>query len=857
MLCRGSSAYPLAGLRVVEIGSTVGVAFCTRLLAALGADVIVVEPPEGHALRRLEIVQPRQITGFVSPHALYLLAGKRTVTLDLTDGHDRQCLRELLSEADVVVHDLQPAVLAGLGFREDRLSYEFPRLIETSITPFGRTGPYADWRGGEIIEYALGGLMYISGPYYRPPVAHAAHQSGYRGGIYAAAATLIAVAERWRSDVGQQVDVALCECLPIELRTAVDEYITRGLIRRREPIDGPGVPEQGVMACRDGFVTVVVGGHFDWSSFARFMDIPELAEPRFQTAAGRVAHAPEMNALMRPRLLERTTEEWFELAQLWRFIWGPVRNLAQVLSCPHLAARDAWDTVDHPDLGPIRMPRIPFRMSESILRPPTAAPEQAPRGAAVHWLPRPVTDASPGPGWSGDTRGDIRPLAGLRVIDLGNWVTIPYLCRVLADFGAEVIKVESPRHLTVGRLRHGTGHGFSEMHRNKRSVTIELDRPEGVALFMRLVATADVLVENFAPRVMANLGLTYDRLRAVNPRLIYLSSTGFGQSGPYRDYGAFGSTLESMIGLASLTGFPDDPPTRCGLTYIDYPAAMMGCVALIAALAYRRRTGRGQYIDLSQYETGVSMMGGELVGYQLTKELPPRRGNRSRDHAPQGVYRCAGLDNWLAIAITTDAQFVTLCRLMGREDLAADPRYATTSGRQRYHDEIDVAITAWARAQDHIAAMYLLQEHGIPAAAVLNPKELLLDAQSLARGYFRPSPPQGMELPPETPLVTAGIPFRLSRTPGGIVRWVPAIGEDNETIFKGLLGLSDADYDRLVAAGVITLTDRIDLPPEDESIAEVPREVLKELGRISAWDDGHEMVIATAYGGEPAFNRSP
>lgn len=845
-----ASPYPLVGLRVIELGSTVGVAFCTRILSACGADVIVVEPPNGHVLRRLEMIQPRQAAMPVSPYALYLMAGKRSMTLDLAEPHDRKTLWALLGEADVVVHDLQPSALAALGCREDRLSYDFPHLIETSITPFGRTGPYANWQGGEILEYALGGLMYVSGPYYRPPVAHAAHQSGFRGGVYAAAATLIALTERWRSGAGQQVDVALSECLPIEIRTYVDEYITRGLIRRREPVDGPGVAEQGVMACRNGFITVVLGGRFDWSSFARFMDIPELADPRFETAVGRIIHGPELNALLRPKLLERTAEEWFELAQLWRFIWGPVRDLAQVLACPHLAARDVWDTIEQPGVGSIRMPRAPFRMSESALCLPTAAPEQAPRGTVEPWASRSSIDQHLGPGWSGNGGDDMRPLAGLRVIDLGNWVTIPYLCRVLADFGADVIKVESPRHLTVGRVRYGQGQAFGEMHRNKRSVTIELDRPEGVELFMRLVAKADVLVENFAPRVMGNLGLTYDRLRTANPRLIYLSSTAFGQSGPYRDYGAFGSTLESMMGLASLTGFPDDPPTRCGLTYTDYPAAMMACVALIAALAYRRRTGRGQYIDLSQYETGVMMMGGELVGYQLTKDLPPRRGNRSRDRAPQGVYRCAGLDNWLAITIANDVQFNTFCQLIGREDLALNPRYTDAAGRLRHHDELDVAISAWTRAQDHIAAMRLLQEHGIPAAAVLNPKELLLDEQSLARGYFRPVPAPGMRLPPETPLVTAGMPFHLSRTPGGIARWVPVVGEDNETIFKELLGLTDVEYEQLKVTGVITPADQVGPMPEGESVVEVPREFLKELGRVVGWDDDYEEIIVAAYGRE-------
>ncbi|MGI8550854.1 MAG: CoA transferase, partial [Dehalococcoidia bacterium] len=630
------------------------------------------------------------------------------------------------------------------------------------------------------------------------------------------------------------------------------------MIRRREPIDGPGLAEQGVMACRDGFITAVVGGHFDWSSFAPFMDLPELAEPRFATAGGRIAHGPEMNALMRPRLLERGAEEWFELAQLWRFIWGPVRDLRQVSACPQLANREAWCEVAQPGLGSLRMPKVPFRMSAGPLSPPAAAPALKPlrsHGPDGHvpvagWRSRPAKEQEPNPGWDAHGSTDPRPLAGLRVLDLGNWVTIPYLCRELADMGAEVVKVESPKHLTVGRIQYGAGPSFSEMHRNKRSVTIELDCPAGIDVFKRLVSTADVLAENFAPRVMGNLGLTYEILREVNPRLIYLSSTAFGQSGPYRDYGAFGSTLESMIGLASVTGLPDDPPTRCGLTSTDYPAAQMGYAAILAALAYRRRSGKGQYIDLSQYETGVALMGGELVAYALRGELPARRGNRAADRAPQGVYRCAGDDNWLAISVGSDAQFALLCAAIGREELALDPKYATVAGRRRQHDALDMLIGGWARAQDHRAAMKLFQGRGVPAAAVLNPKALLLDEQCLARDYYRPDPPPGTSLPPDTPLVTGGLPWRLSRTPGGIARWVPGIGQDNQSIFKEVVGLTDSEYAEVVAEGVITPADRIGPPVAGESVADVPLETLKSLGRITGWDDDYAAIVSQAYGRE-------
>ena len=827
---------PLSGLRVLELGSGIAAAFCTRLLAVCGADILLVEPLDGHPLRRIDSVTAANGSP-VGRHAVYLHAGKRSLRLDLASLAGKRKLDALLTDADVLVHDLDPAAFEAILGGETDLPTRLPRLIVTSITPFGHDGPYSTYAGGELLEYALGGLLYISGPCGRPPVVHGGQQSGYRGGIYAAAATLTAVADRWRFGRGQQVGVALSECIASEIGNVVDEYTSAGLIRRREPADGPGMPEQGVMPCRDGFITAVVGGHYDWASFGPFMEVSELEDGRFATAADRIARAPELNALMRPRLLERTAEEWFERAQLWRFIWGPVREMSQILACPHLQARGFLTDLEHPELGALRLPGLPFRLSASPLPAPLG--ERRVSVADANWLPR-ATD--PGErGWPGDHGGDSRPLAGLRVIDLGNWVTVPYLCRLLADMGAEVIKVESPRHLTVGRVSSGIGQNYVDMHRGKRSVTLELDRCEGRDLFKRLIATADVLTENFAPRVLGNLRLDYSTLREVNPRLVHCSSTAFGQSGPYRDYGAFGSTLESMMGLAAITGFADDPPTRCGTTYTDYPAAIMAYVAIMAALADRRRTGEGQYIDLSQYEAALSMMGGEYVAFGISGGQTRRRGNRSPDRAPQGVYRCAGEDDWLAISVATEIQFAALCDVISRPDLVRDPNNRDLAGRLRNHDALDVAITAWTRAQEHHGAMRRLQQRGVPAAAVLNPKELVLDEQLLARRFFRP------DAVPGVPPVAGGIPWRLSRTPGGVAAWVPAIGADNEPILRDGLGLSQAEYDEAVASGTITQSERIDLPAAEPTMHAIRPKTLKALGRIAGWDQDFAEIVAAAY----------
>jgi crotonobetainyl-CoA:carnitine CoA-transferase CaiB-like acyl-CoA transferase len=391
------------------------------------------------------------------------------------------------------------------------------------------------------------------------------------------------------------------------------------------------------------------------------------------------------------------------------------------------------------------------------------------------------------------------PLAGIRVIECGEAYAVPHATRLLADLGADVIKVESCIRPDVcrvwpfpdnepGEQFWNRGGIFNEPNRNKRDITLDLRKPEGVAVFRRLVATADVVCENYTPRVMAQFGLDYPTLSAIKPDLIMLSSTGFGHTGPWSNYTAWGFTLEPTAGISHFVGRPDGPPLRSGIAYVDMPAASIGAYAVLAALRHRRRTGRGQWIDLAQYEVGAAFISEALVAAAAGVDPGTRTGNRHPALAPQGMYRCAGNDRWVALTVEGDDGFAALCGVLGQPELAEDERFTTAEARRSHHDELDKVITGWTQPRDAEEAAERLRAAGLAAAVAMTNRDLLLDPHLRARDYFE----SATHAPEAGDLATRpypGMAVRLARTPGRVRRAAPLLGQDNQEIL-GQLGLS-------------------------------------------------------------------
>ena len=411
------------------------------------------------------------------------------------------------------------------------------------------------------------------------------------------------------------------------------------------------------------------------------------------------------------------------------------------------------------------------------------------------------------------------PLTGLRILDLTQIAVGPYATLLLGFMGAQVIKVESCTRMDTSRgfARPSASGAYNlypggdpgerpwnrsahHVHRNpnKLGVTLDLATPAGKELLLKLAAVCDVLVENYRASVMDRLGLGYDAISQANPQIIYAKISSQGASGPEMDYGSLGSTLEQTAGLASITGYEGGQPLMSNETFPDPVVGILTVGALMAALRARLRTGKGAFIDLSQREVTVGMMGEAFLDYAMNGRVAGLTGNRHPVHAPQGVYPCVGEDSWVAVSVRSDAEWRGLCDAMRRPDLAGDARLASAAGRREHHAEIDEAIAAWTRERGHYQAMHLLQARGVPAGAVLKGGETIVDPHLEARGFWDTvvHPDAG-----EYRQVTT--PWRMSKSQRIHAAPAPGLGEHNAFVLGDLLGLPASELDALERQGII------------------------------------------------------
>ena len=409
-------------------------------------------------------------------------------------------------------------------------------------------------------------------------------------------------------------------------------------------------------------------------------------------------------------------------------------------------------------------------------------------------------------------------LEGLRILDLTQVAVGPYATLLLGFMGAEVIKVESCSRLDTSRgqarptpqgdgLYPGGDPGERPWNRaghyvhrngNKRSLTLDLATPRGKEIFLQLATICDVLIENFRASVMDRLGLGYEVVSQVNPQLIYVKISSQGATGPEKDYGSLGSTLEQTAGLASVTGYEDGPPLLTNETYPDPVVGILAVGALMAALRRRRQTGQGTFVDLSQREVTVAMLGEYVVDHSVTGRVPSPMGNRHPHMVPHGVYPCQGDDMWVAISVGSDEAWQGLCRAIGQPDLAHDPRFATVLARRHSQGELDQLLTAWTQERDHYQAMHLLQAHGVPAGAVLKGGEILVDPHLAVRGFW-----DVVNHPEAGTYTQVSTPWRLSKSPRRPTTPSPSLGEHNHYVLGDLLGLSGQAIAALEAQGII------------------------------------------------------
>tara|TARA_B100000809_G_scaffold105608_2_gene104118 strand:+ start:190 stop:1521 length:1332 start_codon:yes stop_codon:yes gene_type:complete len=419
------------------------------------------------------------------------------------------------------------------------------------------------------------------------------------------------------------------------------------------------------------------------------------------------------------------------------------------------------------------------------------------------------------------------PLSGVRIIEPGQVWALPYAISPLAAYGAEVIKVESAVRpdssrgspqpdSQVGDQPWNNGGMYHEANRNKLGISLDLNTDRGKELFKELVSVSDVVAQNFPPRVMRNFGLDYPELRKIKPDIIVLDSTAYGSSGPWENYIGYGSSLQAVTGLTYLTGYEDSGPVQGGILFNDTLGALNATYAILLALAHRERTGEGQWIDLSQYEAGVAHLGEAFMEYEMNGVAPTRRGNSHPDHAPYGLYPCAGDDGWVSITVTSDAEWANFVRAVG-EAWASNRDWETAESRLSQRKSLDEAIGRWTSDKDKHEVMHLLQSSGVACGAVYNTRDIATDAHHADRGFFEISqhPEPVGPRPHSAPL------FGLTGVDRPPDRLAPRFGEANRKVFQELLGRTDQEYDELMDQQVISdvpVNPGVTPPPDPEGL---------------------------------------
>ena len=847
----GHGPAALTGIRVLDFTEGVSGPYCTKLLADLGADVVKVERPEtGEIARNM----PPFAGGEPGPERSllfhYLNTNKRSLVLDLTATGPGEELQSLLSRADVVVENFAPGTMDRLGIGYQALSRVNPRLVLTSISNFGQTGPYRDLPASELVLSAMGGLMALSGSTSKEPIKHGLMQAHYGAGAVAAYATIAGVLQQEQSDAGCWIDVSVQEVVASELVLTEPLYAWAGGVQGRRPDLGDCL--NNITECKDGHVVVQVTRAAMWSALVEMLKSEELADEKFATPTLRVANRAELDRALRDPLAHRTKREIFDLAAQHRVLAGMVQDPRDLLDCPQLKARGYFAEVAHPVTGPLRHPGAPVRLNGTPWELRRRAPllgEHTAEICAEARLP-PGSRPETGPMSPAPSAG---PLAGLRVVDMSTVFAMPYLAAILADLGAEVIKVEAPHRLELARrnatftvLPDNQGGGrpwdqsgtFCNVNRGKRSCTLNLTTEQGRDIFRDLVKISDVVVESYTPRVLRNWGLTYASLREIQPRLVMISNTGYGHDGPWSELPVQGTSLEPMTGISHFTGYAGGRPWKAGQSYPDLVVMWHGLPAVLAAIRHVRKTGEGQWLDLGMYQACVSTIGEAILDYQVNGELGGRVGNRDLAGSVQGCYETRDPDRWACVTASSDEQWAALARLLDPQAWApGGPPQSLAQARAR-HDEVDAAVGRWMAARTLTEAVTDLRTSGLAVGPVADQRDLMLDEHLRARNFYKPvvhPAGVGRRLLITRPWISTSLGEKIQGP-------APILGDANHYVLHDLLGFSGDAIARLEGQGVTGVPAPVSPGPP-----ELPMEELLRGGMLQYIDPGYARRIEDAY----------
>lgn len=855
----------LSGIRVLELGDELS-EYCGKVLAGLGADVVRVEPPGGAATRTYGPFYRDQPHSDRSLYFWHHNLAKRSVVLDLDTAAGREQFARLAAAADVLV-DSQPRTYLsdrGLGF--DRLKAANPGLVHARVSPFGDSGPWADYAASDLVHLALGGVMMNcgydpdpAGHYDTPPVAPQMWQSYYIAGEMTTMSILAALIRRLDTGQGQALSTSVHQAVSQSTETDMPDWIflrqTHRRLTCRHSTTSARSPSLSIT--KDGryllpYRTYVRSQGDEWDAtvalLKRYHLDDDLGGPRYQGAGRETPQAREhlaaqIDKLVGSMLYDR--DVWRE-GQALGLPWTPIRRPEENALDEHWRQREAFFEVHHPELGetflysggkwvthgiPWRQgPRPPLvgEHTEEVLSEWVAETARPQRAYAPPRPNEPVKNSR---------RGRPFALNGVRVVDLSWMLASAGAGRFLAAMGAEVIKVEHisrpdrMRFSPLGACPPGgraereaataplptpeftgieanpdRGGSFMEINAGKLGISLNLKHREGRQVLEDLIRVADVVLEGFSPGTMKRMGLGYDRLRELNPAIIYVQQSGLGELGTYGRARTFGPSAQAISGMSDMSGLPEPfPPAGIGYSYLDWFGAYNMATATLSALYRRDVTGHGCHIDASQGETGLYLTGTSVLDWSVNGRRWSRYGNRSpyKRAAPHGAFRTLGDDRWIAVAAYHEEQWSALASVLGHPEWVSDARFATLEARLAHQDELERTVGDATAARDGWQLMEALQRRGVPAGVCQTAQDRYeLDPQLAHLGWLVELDQSEIGRWPvkEHPTWFSDTPAYIG---GPFDRSGPSYGEDTADVLSRVLGLSAARVDKLREIGAL------------------------------------------------------
>src|SRR5579872_3103892 len=847
----------LAGLRVIEVADE-RAEYTGLLLAGLGADVVKVEPPEGNATRRIGPFLEDQPGLDRSLFFWNYNRNKKSVVLDLRETLAREHMLRLLEGADILLDASCGALNQALSIDRSALNARFPKLVTARMTPFGDDGPWADFKGSDLVHLALGGIMMNCGndpdpnlQYDTPPIAPQIWHAYHIAGEQLATGIISALIWRHRTGQGQDVSVAIHEAVSKNPELDIMHWVMRRVplwrLTNRHAVETPN-HSPSISHTKDGrwFISHVMVARdlknlvpllTKYGMQADLQPPPPDADLKARQVPGSAA-GDETRAHMLD-VVQRFIRAWTYADMPWReaqdagLLWAPLRKPHENALDEHWLKRKSFADIPHPEHGrSFRYPTSKWLSTKTswqvgrrapLLGEDTEAVLRTSRQPSVPAEPRGIAQPK-----LSALHNKPFPLQGVKILDFAWFLASAGGTRFLAAMGAESYKVEwkdNPDTRLAGMAPVGgraardaatgplpgvrdpdMGGNFLNKNSGKRGISLNIRHPKGLAIAKDMIRICDVVAEGFSPGVLQRLGLGYDVLKSIRPDIIYIQQSGMGSHGTYGRMRTVGPVAAAFGGQAEMSGLPEPAmPVSWGYSYLDWMGAYGYALALLGAIYHRERTGEGQWIDASQCESGIFLTGTTILDWAANERIFRRYGNRSpyKPAAPHGAYRCEGKDRWIAIACFTDAEWQTLARVAERGDWLDDRRFATLESRMHHQDALDAAVESWTRTQDRYDCMMKLQKAGVPAGVCQNAEDRV-DTDPQLKHLKWLTEVTGTKIG-TWPIYE--IPMKLSKTPayigGPINRGAPCYGEDNFYVLTELLGRSPSEVERLSEEGVI------------------------------------------------------